>query len=512
MFRSILSLAVVALTASAAAAQSLGTLSWQLQPYCNVVSVAVTGVAGVYTLEGFDDQCGAATRAPLTGVATPNPDGSVGFGMNLVTSPGGRGVQVEARISIATLSGPWTDSAGNKGTFAFGGNASGSPRPLPSSGLQADGGFVAGGVLNAGAIPASGAGTRMMWFPKRAAFRAGSVGDASWDEANVGRYSAAFGQNTSAAGESAVAFGFQTIASGTKSLAAGHGTQAIASQSVAFGTLSRAAGNESLALGSHSVADGQASVAGGFESLAGGARSVAVGYHAGTRGNEGIVLGGDSARGLGVSALGTGAVAIGAGSVAEGDNSVALGNLAQTGPGAFGTFVYGDRSSVSLVSSNTPNQFVVRAAGGSVFYTNGAMNAGVTLAPGAGAWSALSDVNSKQHFRDLDAGDVLAKIARMPIREWSYKAQDAAIRHVGPTAQDFHAAFGLGEDPRRISTVDADGIALAAVQALEARTRPLVDENAALRAQLARLADAHDALKARLTALAARLDEVAPRR
>jgi len=82
----------------------------------------------------------------------------------------------------------------------------------------------------------------------------------------------------------------------------------------------------------------------------------------------------------------------------------------------------------------------------------------------------------------------------MPVREWSYKTQDAAIRHVGPTAQDFHAAFGLGEDERRINSIDADGIALAAVRALEARTRDLdsrnrslARENEALRARLDRL-------------------------
>jgi len=73
--------------------------------------------------------------------------------------------------------------------------------------------------------------------------------------------------------------------------------------------------------------------------------------------------------------------------------------------------------------------------------------------------------------RDVDGDEVLAKIARMPIREWSYKAQDAAIRHLGPTAQDFRAAFRLGEDPLKISTIDADGVALRAIQALEARTR-----------------------------------------
>lgn len=79
----------------------------------------------------------------------------------------------------------------------------------------------------------------------------------------------------------------------------------------------------------------------------------------------------------------------------------------------------------------------------------------------------------------------------MPVPEWSYNAQDAAIRHMGPTAQDFHTAFGLGEDPLRIGTMDADGVALAGVRALEARTREtnerLTRENDELRARLARL-------------------------
>ena len=85
----------------------------------------------------------------------------------------------------------------------------------------------------------------------------------------------------------------------------------------------------------------------------------------------------------------------------------------------------------------------MRASGGTTFYSNYTLSSGVTLAPNASAWSSLSDVNAKENFRDLNGADVLAKLAEMPIREWNYKAQDAAVRHVGPTAQDFHAAFGL---------------------------------------------------------------------
>ncbi|MEZ5418230.1 MAG: hypothetical protein R2708_12905 [Vicinamibacterales bacterium] len=120
--------------AATAGAQTLGTFSWQLQPYCNVVAVTVVQSGAVYTLDGFDDQCGALQRAPVTGLATPNPDGSIGLGLTIVTVPGGRPVHVDARIALATLGGPWIDSGGNTGTLVFGGAAAGSPRPLPSIG------------------------------------------------------------------------------------------------------------------------------------------------------------------------------------------------------------------------------------------------------------------------------------------------------------------------------------------------------------------------------------------
>ena len=108
-----------------AGAQTLGTFRWQLQPFCNVVTVTVTQSGAVYTLDGYDDQCGAPQRAPLVGLATPNPDGSIGLGLNIVTVPGGRAVSVDARISLATLGGNWTDSAGNIGTAVFNGAAAG---------------------------------------------------------------------------------------------------------------------------------------------------------------------------------------------------------------------------------------------------------------------------------------------------------------------------------------------------------------------------------------------------
>jgi hypothetical protein len=474
---SFLALVVIANAAAPASAQSLGRFTWQLQPYCNVVTATVTGVAGVYTLEGFDDQCGAATRAPLTGVATPNPDGSIGFGMNLVTSPGGRGVHVEARISLATLTGPWTDSDGNTGTFAFNQRAAGSPRPVPASasiipsvfGLRADGGFVAGGTFDVSAIPSSGAGTRMMWHPGRSAFRAGSVSSNQWDENRTGPWSVAFGLNTVAVGHYSFAHGQDSSATAFYATAVGQNATAGGDHSLAVGANVVAGGNNSVALGGNTEASGHGSFAAGIGNDAYGFGSVALGRN--------VVVGGDDA------------VAIGTLLDVAGDGSAVFGYNAGTTGGGRGSFLFGDRASNStFLQAFAPNQFLARAAGGTKFFSNAGLSAGVVLAPGASAWASVSDVNSKENFRELDDTDVLTKLARMSIREWNYKAQDAAIRHVGPTAQDFHDAFGLGEDPLRISTIDADGIALAAVSAL-------ARENAALKAQLAALSARLDAVE-----------------
>lgn len=132
----------VVVTAVAASAQPLGSFSWQVQPYCNVLTLSVVQAGGVYTLDGFDDGCGAATRAAATGLATPNADGSIAFGLAIVT-PSGAPVHLAARITLAALSGTWTDSAGASGTFAFAARAAGSPRP---------GARLAGSVLVPGSV------------------------------------------------------------------------------------------------------------------------------------------------------------------------------------------------------------------------------------------------------------------------------------------------------------------------------------------------------------------------
>src|SRR5262249_48040462 len=159
------------------------------------------------------------------------------------------------------------------------------------------------------------------------------------------------------------------------------------------------------------------------------------------------------------------------------------------------SFVWSDNSGVAT-SSTTTNQFVARASGGFLFYTSG-LGTGASLAPGSGSWSAMSDRNAKENFQTVDAQAGLNEVTALPLTPRNYKTQDKAIRHIGPMAQDFHAAFRVGENNTTISTVDEGGVALAAIQGLnmkvesgkqqaESRLERLEAENADLKARLER--------------------------
>ncbi len=163
-----------------------------------------------------------------------------------------------------------------------------------------------------------------------------------------------------------------------------------------------------------------------------------------------------------------------------------------------GALVWGD-STTATVSSSAPNQFVVRANGGFYFISTTvdftptidaniflSTTTGAYLTTG-GAWTNSSDRNAKTSFQPVDGQTVLEQLAGLPIQTWSYRAEEAAIRHIGPTAQDFQAAFKVGADDLHISTIDADGVALAAIQGLHQLTQEQEAEIASLEARLAAL-------------------------
>ncbi len=239
-----------------------------------------------------------------------------------------------------------------------------------------------------------------------------------------------------------------------------------------------------------------ATVAGGLQNAASGVNSTVAGGWLNTASNlDSTVLGGQ-----GNIASGQGAAIVGGTqNRASGSYTFAAGTYAEAAHA--GAFVWGDFSSSSNVSSTAVNQFTVRAAGGVRFFSNSALTAGVSLSPGGGSWSSVSDRNAKTNLKSVDSDDILARLMGIPVTTWNYKSQETAIRHIGPMAQDFFAAFGVGEDERRITTIDADGVALAAIQALNRKVKALEANNATLKTKNAELEARHDTLEARLNAL-----------
>jgi hypothetical protein len=252
---------------------------------------------------------------------------------------------------------------------------------------------------------AEGAGTRMMWYPGKAAFRAGYINGTQWDDANIGLYSTAFGENVRAFGDNSIAVGKNTVASNT------------------------------------------------------------------------------------------GTVALGEGNTATGVNSIALGYYASTSTSAFsprlGTFVFSDRSLTdgTLFHAEVTNAAHWRVANGFRIYTSSNRTTGVTFQSGAivsnwgqhnaviststgaylstgGTWTNASSRALKTNFAAVDTRSVLQKVLNLSLQTWNYKAEGSNIIHMGAISQDFRQAFNLGGSDEAISTVDADGVALAAIQGL----------------------------------------------
>ncbi len=100
-----------------------------------------------------------------------------------------------------------------------------------------------------------------------------------------------------------------------------------------------------------------------------------------------------------------------------------------------------------------------------------------------GTLASTSDRNAKENFAPVNPADVLEKVVSLPITRWNYKS-DTATPHLGPVAQDFKPAFYPGRDDTSISTLEFDGVALAAIQGLNQKVEALKSENAELKRQM----------------------------
>ena len=155
----------------------------------------------------------------------------------------------------------------------------------------------------------------------------------------------------------------------------------------------------------------------------------------------------------------------------------------------------GDSARTWIFSSTPAGDFTVnlKDSGGQEFSVNSRNNGDgkstmrVTGSVQGTNFVSTSSRELKTDFSLLDGKEILSRLAGIPMMSWRYKTEAGEVRHLGPMAEDFHAAFGVGRDAQHITSIDADGVALAAIQGLFATVQEKDAEIEELKARLAQL-------------------------
>jgi hypothetical protein len=295
---------------------------------------------------------------------------------------------------------------------------------LSSNGVD---GLLSTGIIGTITNPSNNAGNKLLWYPGKAVFRAGAISGNQWDTVNTGTYSAAFGYNTTARSYS-FGVGFENTVV-DYSFVAGRKSSAMAvgaypeGNSIAMGDSCHSLDYRDVTIGKNNYTSGAINVLIGFGNTSTGNQSIGYGTYTRATGNRSVLLGFKAAS-----------------------------NLLKP------AFVYSDVSSNSETVAPLAFQFVVRAAGGFVFYTDSSNTMGVMLAPGSGSWSVVSDRSKKENFEKVEDEEILAKINRLSIKTWNYKSQNDSIRHIGPMAQDFNKLFVFGNNQKITPSISAPSI------------------------------------------------------
>lgn len=397
------------------------------------------------------------------------------------TSPSQSGVGGSGATNQLALWNSTSTLAGDA-QLVFAGSKLGIGITSPGATLHVSGneGLLAEGTYNTGSAQNLGPGTRLHWYPRKAAFRVGATDGTNWDDANVGSYSIATGHLNIASGDGSTAMGILSIASGYRSTALGS-ARAVGDYSTALGN-GIANGRFGTAMGAGTKANGTGSTAMGGETTASGDYSTAMGYDAMASGDYSTAIGFDA------TASSSYSTAIGRNTTASGSSSTAMGNYVSTG-GRSGSFIIGDNSTTTVHTSSRNDRFTARFANGYYLYTNSSLTTGVRMSGNANSWSTVSDSTKKERFRDVDGELILEKFSTLRLGSWNYTGQDPAqYRHYGPMAQEWFAAFGHDDigivgDDTTLATADVDGILCIAIQALEARTAELRNVSADLKAK-----------------------------
>jgi hypothetical protein len=311
----------------------------------------------------------------------------------------------------------------------------------------------------------------LFWFPKKNVLRIGEYSSINKQEDTLGDFSFAFGRDNIISGQKgSVAFGRECFIDSLDpalfydlshpNLPPRHEEFTSGSYSFTVGYQTQASGSYTISSGYKSSAGFWRSVAMGFEAIIEGISpaSLALGYRARVYAEPQRTSEDNAAIGYNVTALNT-------------RQSFILGSYASSNRFR-NVFNYGDISSTNIVSNTAQNQFMVRAAGGVVFYTSPDLSTGAVLNGGSGSWSNLSNKKSKTKIKKLKPEDYLPLLNNLNIYEWEY-ISEPGVTHIGPMAQSFYQAFGLGDSDKHISMVDTDGVTLLMIKGLYSRFNQL---------------------------------------
>lgn len=281
-----------------------------------------------------------------------------------------------------------------------------------------------GNLLNSGThgtspvFSVSGAGTRMFFYPRKSAFRAGYVNGTQWDDANIGDYSVAMGYNTTASGYFSTAMGNSTTASGSASTAMGNFTTASGTCSTAMGVGTTASGYTSTAMGINTIASGNNS----------------------------------TAMGAGSSASGHTSIAMGVSTVASGDYSTAMGRNSR----AIGDYSF----AINLNSSAAPD------VGANIFRISGATTIGGNV-----AWTNHSDRKLKEDIREIKSA--LDNICKLKPSIFKWKDVNPGVEktdNLGLIAQEVREVYPevvKGNEEKEILTLEYTGLIAPIIKAIQ---------------------------------------------